>query len=67
MMKKLEQYLVKEDFFSPKSQLMFKTIVDLYEDDKLDGVGPYGKAKIAAEEVCLEFREKNKCINSTIN
>lgn len=30
----------------------------LYEDDKLDGVGPYGKAKILAEEVCLEFRKK---------
>src|SRR5215470_4478038 len=25
----------------------------LYETDKLDGVGPYGKAKIQAEEVCL--------------
>lgn len=30
----------------------------LYEDDKLDGVGPYGKAKIMAEQVCLEFRKK---------
>ncbi len=30
----------------------------LYEDDKLDGVGPYGKAKILAEQVCLEFRKK---------
>lgn len=34
----------------------------LLEDDKLDGVGPYGKAKIAAEEVCLEFRIKGMCI-----
>ncbi len=34
----------------------------LYEDDKLDGVGPYGESKIAAEEVCLEYREKGMCI-----
>ncbi len=34
----------------------------LYEDDKLDGVGPYGKAKIAAEEVCLEYRAKGMCV-----
>ncbi len=34
----------------------------LYEDDKLDGVGPYGKAKVAAEKICTEFREKGMCI-----
>lgn len=34
----------------------------LYENDKLDGVGPYGRAKIAAEEVCLEFRSKGMCV-----
>jgi len=34
----------------------------LYEDDKLDGVGPYGKAKIAAEEVCLEYRKTGMCV-----
>lgn len=34
----------------------------LYEDDKLDGVGPYGKAKIEAEEVCLEYREKGMIV-----
>ena len=28
----------------------------LDEDDKLDGVGPYGQAKIEAEMVCLEYR-----------
>jgi len=28
----------------------------LSEDDKLDGVGEYGKAKIAAEEMCLTYR-----------
>ena len=34
----------------------------LLEDDKLDGVGPYGKAKIQAEEVCLEYREKGMIV-----
>lgn len=34
----------------------------LYEDDKLDGVGPYGKAKILAEEECLKFRSQGKCV-----
>ena len=34
----------------------------LYEDDKLDGVGPYGKAKIFAEQACLEFREEGMCV-----
>ncbi len=30
----------------------------LYETDKLDGVGEYGKAKIAAEKICEEYRKK---------
>ena len=34
----------------------------LYEDDKLDGVGPYGEAKIEAEQVCWEYRKKGMCI-----
>ena len=34
----------------------------LYEDDKLDGVGPYGVAKIEAEKVCFEYREKGMCV-----
>jgi len=34
----------------------------LLEDDPLVGVGPYGKAKIAAEEVCLRFRERGMCV-----
>lgn len=33
----------------------------LYEHDPLIGVGPYGIAKIKAEEVCLEFRAKGMC------
>ena len=34
----------------------------LVETDKLQGVGPYGIAKIKAEEVCLEYRKKGMCI-----
>ena len=34
----------------------------LYEDDKLDGVGHYGKAKIMAEEECLNYRKKGMCV-----
>lgn len=34
----------------------------LIETDKLDGVGPYGNAKIEAEEVCNEFRKKGMVI-----
>lgn len=34
----------------------------LYEDDKLDGVGPYGKSKIEAEKTCAEYRNKGMCV-----
>lgn len=34
----------------------------LLEDDDLSGVGPYGNAKVQAEEVCLEYRAKGMCI-----
>lgn len=34
----------------------------LLETDRLVGVGPYGEAKIAAEKVCLEYREKGMCV-----
>ena len=30
----------------------------LYETDKLEGVGPYGQAKIQAEMICLEYRAR---------
>jgi nucleoside-diphosphate-sugar epimerase len=30
----------------------------LYETDRLNGVGPYGQAKIQAEMVCLEYRAR---------
>lgn len=33
----------------------------LFETDPISGVGPYGKAKIQAEELCLEYREKGMC------
>jgi nucleoside-diphosphate-sugar epimerase len=32
------------------------------ENDKLDGVGPYGEAKIMAENICLGYREKGLCV-----
>ena len=35
----------------------------LYEDDKLDGVGHYGKAKILAEKECLFYRKNGMCIS----
>ena len=34
----------------------------LLEDDPMIGVGPYGRAKIAAEEECLRAREKGLCV-----
>jgi nucleoside-diphosphate-sugar epimerase len=34
----------------------------LLETDRLDGVGPYGKAKILAEEECLACRRKGLCV-----
>jgi nucleoside-diphosphate-sugar epimerase len=34
----------------------------LVEEDRLDGVGPYGQAKIAAEEVCAGYRARGLCV-----
>ena len=34
----------------------------LLETDRLHGVGPYGEAKIQAEEVCAEFRKAGMCV-----
>lgn len=34
----------------------------LRESDPLQGVGPYGRAKIAAEEACLEARARGLCV-----
>lgn len=35
----------------------------LSEDDQLSGVGPYGKSKIKAEEVCAAYRKKGMCVS----
>lgn len=34
----------------------------ILETDPLDGVGPYGKAKIEAEKIALEYRKKGMCV-----
>ena len=34
----------------------------LYEDDPLQGVGPYGEAKVIAEQICQEYRQKGLCV-----
>jgi nucleoside-diphosphate-sugar epimerase len=34
----------------------------LLEDDRLDGVGPYGEAKVKAEEICDDYRQKGMCV-----
>lgn len=34
----------------------------LLETDKLDGVGPYGEAKILAEDECLKARQNGMCV-----
>lgn len=34
----------------------------LFEEDRLQGVGPYGEAKIAAEKHCISFRVAGHCV-----
>jgi len=34
----------------------------LYETDRMQGVGPYGEAKILAEASCLEYRREGMCV-----
>lgn len=34
----------------------------LYEDDKLEGVGPYGISKVKTEAVCEAYRKKDMCV-----
>lgn len=34
----------------------------LLEDDPLQGVGPYGEAKVKAEAVCRQYRDKGLCV-----
>lgn len=35
----------------------------LYEDDKLEGVGPYGISKVKTEAVCAAYRKKGMCVS----
>lgn len=35
----------------------------LFETDPVDGVGPYGEAKVQAEAICNEYREKGLCVS----
>ncbi len=34
----------------------------LFETDEVHGVGPYGEAKVNAEAICEEFRQKGLCV-----
>jgi nucleoside-diphosphate-sugar epimerase len=34
----------------------------LFEDDRKVGVGPYGEAKVAAEELCVAYRARGLCV-----
>jgi nucleoside-diphosphate-sugar epimerase len=34
----------------------------LLESDPMQGVGPYGEAKVKAEEVCLSYRARGMCV-----
>ena len=35
----------------------------VFENDPLVGVGPYGEAKVQAEQLCLGYRQKGMCIS----
>ena len=35
----------------------------LLEDDNVQGVGPYGEAKVIAEEICAEYRSDGMCVS----
>ena len=34
----------------------------LVEDDPMTGVGPYGEAKVRAEQICAEYRDRGLCL-----
>ncbi|MDQ5987749.1 MAG: UDP-glucose 4-epimerase [Syntrophus sp. SKADARSKE-3] len=34
----------------------------ILETDRLDGIGPYGKAKVLAEGICRDYRQQGLCI-----
>ncbi|HEY5614862.1 MAG TPA: NAD(P)-dependent oxidoreductase [Bacteroidota bacterium] len=35
----------------------------VFETDPLIGIGPYGEAKVQAEQACLEYRAKGMCVS----
>ncbi len=35
----------------------------LFETDRLHGVGPYGKSKVRAEQICEEYRKSGLCVS----
>lgn len=35
----------------------------LFETDPVQGVGPYGEAKVKAEELCIDYRKKGLCVS----
>ncbi len=61
-----EAYLKKVDRFIHISSTAVYGIPDhhpLLESDRLEGVGPYGQAKILAEIACLEYARKGMCVS----
>ena len=61
-----EAYKNKVDRFIHISSTAVYGIPDhhpLYEFDKLNGVGAYGKAKILAEKACFDYRQKSMCVS----
>ena len=64
VLKVAEEYKIKR--FVDISSTAVYGIYDHYpllEDDPLNGVGPYGIAKIKAEEECLKYRKKGMVIS----
>ncbi|MBI1884257.1 MAG: NAD-dependent epimerase/dehydratase family protein [Chlamydiae bacterium] len=61
----LEAYRRKIERFVHISSTAVYGIPDhhpVFESDSLQGVGAYGKAKVMAEEACLEYRKKRMCV-----
>jgi nucleoside-diphosphate-sugar epimerase len=63
--------VLEEAFSQTVSRVIFTSSTSVYgipnhhpliEEDRLQGVGPYGQAKIAAEKHCLSFRTQGHCV-----
>jgi nucleoside-diphosphate-sugar epimerase len=63
--------VLEEAFSRNASRVIFTSSTSVYgipdhhpliEEDRLQGVGPYGEAKIAAERHCLSFRARGHCV-----